>query len=241
MLKQPRTAARRRQDIPADILHALNHGTLATANLVEALAIDMQGLLHTVCPAASIPTPADNGITKRMQLGGEALLTGNADLSALSLHASDTVRGWVAYALSIQHASDLQQALAAIKPLADDPHFGVREWAWLAVRPLLLEDMQQAIDLLTPWASDTSPNIRRFASEATRPRGVWCAHSPLLRQNPGIAVPLLTPLLRDDVRYVQDSIANWLNDAGKDNPGWVHVMLDQPVHPYIKRRALRNL
>jgi len=86
----------------------------------------------------------------------------------------------------------LAERLAAIRPLADDSHFGVREWAWIAVRPHLAADLDQAIALLAAeWTSDRSERIRRFASESIRPRGVWCAHLSVLKKEPERALPVL--------------------------------------------------
>ncbi|MBX9633388.1 MAG: DNA alkylation repair protein, partial [Magnetospirillum sp.] len=134
--------------------------------------------------------------------------------------------------------------LTLIRPLADDRHFGVREWAWLGIRAHVVADPMAALTLLAPWTAEASPYLRRFASEATRPRGVWCSHIGLLRTDPLPGLKVLEPLKADSERYVQDSVANWLNDAGKDHADWVRGLCtgwSGAASPYIIKRALRNL
>mgnify|MGYP000299424427 CR=1 FL=1 len=82
----------------------------------------------------------------------------------------------------------------------------------------------------------------------TRPRGVWCSHITQLRQTPWLALNILTPLNQDKERYVQLSVGNWLNDAGKDHPLWVKNLCEEwqnitptPETLKICKRALRNL
>jgi hypothetical protein len=105
-------------------------------------------------------------------------------VEALSRHRSDTVRGWCAYALAGERGLALDESLSRMRVFAADAHFGVREFAWLAVRPALAAEIERGIALLTPWTREHDANLRRFASEATRPRGVWCAHIALLRREP---------------------------------------------------------
>lgn len=238
-------------DVPPERLAELNAGRVAIATLTEGLAMDFAVLLAAVVPqadATAMQAAAGEGVTRRMALGGTLLRQAGADLAALAGHPSDTVRGWVCYALAQQHGTDLPALLTALRPLADDPHFGVREWVWLAARPALLTDVPQAIALLTPWTADPSEWLRRFASEALRPRGVWCAHAAVLRADPAPGLPLLEPLRADPARYVQDSVANWLNDAAKDHPDWVRALCarwlaESPVAAtgYICKRAQRSL
>jgi 3-methyladenine DNA glycosylase AlkC len=220
-------------DIAPARLALLNGGSVASATLTEGLAIDFAQLLAAAVPdlgAARLErmrAQAAAGITRRMVLAAQLLLEANVDLAVLQAHPADTVRGWVCFAIAAQADSTLPQQLVAIRPLADDGHFGVREWAWLALRPRLAEHLSDAIALLAPWTADPSERVRRFASEALRPRGVWCAHIARLKEQPQLALPLLQPLRADPAVYVQDSVANWLNDAAKSQPDWVRSLCAQ--------------
>jgi 3-methyladenine DNA glycosylase AlkC len=217
-------------DVPIHVLDRLNSGAIETVNLVECLAVDFATLMAQVVPelatvAKSRIQPAD-GITKRMAAAGKLLLEhlGAEGVRDLAAHPSDTVRGWAAYLLAAIPDRSLEQRLNSIRSLADDNHFGVREWSWLAVRPYIAAQIDEAIPLLMPWVSDNSPNIRRFAIEVTRPRGVWCAHIPKLKQHPELGLSLLEPVRADVSRYVRDSASNWLNDAAKSQPEWVKMV-----------------
>jgi hypothetical protein len=57
-------------------------------------------------------------------------------------------------------SSSLESQLDRMRSFADDTHFGVREWAWLAVRPAIARDIKHSIDLLIPWTADSSANVR---------------------------------------------------------------------------------
>jgi 3-methyladenine DNA glycosylase AlkC len=234
----------------------LNSGREPCATLTECLAVDFGVLARSCLPEAKPKTLAaladaqPLGIVRRMDLAGLTLLDdlGVSAISRLAGHRSDTVRGWACFMIGAAVDLDLADRLDRIRPLADDSHFGVREWAWVAVRPHLTRELALAIRLLTPWTADASANVRRFASEATRPRGVWCPHIVELKANPAVALPILRPLRADPERYVQDSVANWLNDASKDQPEWVCGLCeewlresDSPHTARICQRAVRTL
>lgn len=247
-----RKGARSRDDLDPAVLAELNAGTAETLTLPEGLAMDFAALMSAVRPGldvAPLRTAAGEGITRRMALAANFLLEaeGGAVVVELAEHRSDTVRGWAAYAVGLLPHLTLEERLVMIRPLADDPHFGVREWAWLGIRAAIVAEPLPALELLAPWTAEDSPRIRRFASEATRPRGVWCAHVGALRADPRPGLKVLRPLCADPDRYVQDSVANWLNDAGKDHPEWVRGLCAEwsqgagKATAYIVKRASRNL
>jgi 3-methyladenine DNA glycosylase AlkC len=255
-LASPRKDATRATDIPADVLQAMSRGQMQTATLAECLALDQAHLARAVFPGLSpaalkgVDAACQFGILKRMACIGAVLLDelGIAGIAQCSAHGADTVRGWACFMIGAQPELNLSQRLKAIRPLADDKHFGVREWAWLAVRPHLARELDAAIKQLSGWTTAPSERLRRFASEALRPRGVWCAHIAALKQAPERALPILSPLRADPSVYVQDSVANWLNDAGKDQPDWVRRLCAQWLQGSaadatrrICQRALRNL
>lgn len=234
---------------------AIDAGLIETRNLAEVLAVDFVTLLRHTVPADAGPSDGEVqrfsalGISARMAAAGRHLLDrlGPQAIGSLSRHRSDTVRGWACFMVGSQDLP-LSVRLAAIRPLADDPHFGVREWAWLAVRSAIASRLEEAIALLDNWTADPSDRVRRFASEATRPRGVWCSHIADLKSDPAPGRRLLEPLRADPSVYVQDSVGNWLNDAAKSRPAWVRGLVaewsDGPTSPAtqrIIRRALRSI
>ncbi|RQS75679.1 DNA alkylation repair protein [Burkholderia sp. Bp8963] len=247
---------------------ALDSGIEATKNLAECLAVDQAVLVATVLPRIGLDHALDfvlaaqgkvseKGISHQIAgIGlaiGETLLAMRKRQAAIVLdrlchHASDTVRSWAAFAVTRADSSlTLGDRLDAIFPFAADVHFGVREWAWMAVRPYIAAEIDRAVLLLLDWTGASDANIRRFAVESIRPRGVWSEHIARLKTSPEIAEPLLEALKADEARYVQDSVANWLNDASKTSPEWVLELCEQwrresnPATDRIVDRALRTL
>lgn len=260
-----RKGAARIAQIPAEVLQALNAGAIPSVNLNEFLAIDLRQLAPAVARHIGLD-PRHERLQdalamldsfkpmKRHGLIAHALYDmaahsadPDAVAQALVTHPSDVARCW---------ASDwvrwsgwtLARQLQAQARLAADPHFGVREMAWAAVRDQVMGDLDTALILLGPWVTDTQQNIRRFACELTRPKGVWCAPIKALQTEPWRALHLLEPLRADPSRYVQDSVANWLNDASKTQGPWVESvcqrwMRESPCEAtrYIVRRARRTM
>jgi 3-methyladenine DNA glycosylase AlkC len=249
----PRKGARTRADVPDSIRKQLNAGTLEVVTLVELLVVDFAKLMRAVVP--DLPAKQlkrldpELGVTQRMATAGELLLEHARETAfdTFRKHRSDTVRGWTAYTLGRTPGLPLEERLQRIRPLADDPNSGVREWAWIAIRPHIAAEIERAIPLLRPWIAERT-NIRRYAVEITRPRGVWCEHIPRLKETPELGLPLLNPLLEETEKYVQDSVANWLNDAAKTRAEWVREVCaewssrsETKATERIVKRALRSL
>ena len=251
--------------IPPEVLEALNDGLVATVNLNEFLALDLPRLTRSVARHIGLAPDAER-ITdtlamlavfrpvKRHEHVARALFDlteprpdRDAVAHALATHPSDVARSWATQWIMFSRMA-LADKLNAARRFAADPHFGVREMAWMAVRDEVAGSIDEAIVLLQPWVCDADPNIRRFASELTRPRGVWCAQIEALKAQPWRALALLEPLKADPSRYVQNSVANWLNDASKTQPEWVHEVCERwgvesraAETAYIVRRATRSL
>jgi 3-methyladenine DNA glycosylase AlkC len=218
---------------------------------MEQIALDMGRLLAWQFPA--LQHRADEvrnaGLVARMRAGGRILFeeVGLGAVTAVGSWQSDTLRGWAAMAVGYAPALTFDERLERLLPFADDHHFAVREWAWLSLRPHVAADVRDAIARLEPLSSHSSSRVRRFITEATRPRGVWSTHLPELKIHPALGLPLLEPLRGDESRYVQDSVANWLNDAAKTRGDWVRSLCaawqadDSGATARICRRALRSL
>jgi 3-methyladenine DNA glycosylase AlkC len=251
--------------IPPEVLAALNAGAIPTVNLNEFLALDLPQLARQVAGAIGLDTQSERLADTFAMLPSFPPVKRHGHIAralydlteprpdrdrvahALATHPSDVARSWATQWIAFA-ALPLADRLAAVRRFAADPHFGVREMAWMAVRDAIALDVDRAVRLLAPWARDADANIRRFASEATRPRGVWCAQLEALKSEPWRGLPLLEPLRADASRYVQNSVGNWLNDAAKTQPEWVREQCERwargPANPhtqYILRRAQRSL
>jgi 3-methyladenine DNA glycosylase AlkC len=224
-----RRGARTPDLVPAEVRSMLERGG-ESANHMEQIAMDMAALFAYEFPELSGRASGlkAGGLVHKMRLGGAILWKelGESGWEVAATSASDSVRGWGAMAVGACPDLTLHERFASIRPFAADPHFAVREWAWLAVRPQVCADPRGSLSLLEPWTHLGDPNLRRFASEVTRPRGVWSSHIPLLKAEPWLAAELLGELRADSSRYVQNSVGNWLNDASKTRADWVAAICD---------------
>lgn len=90
--------------------------------------------------------------------------------------------------------------------------------AEFAIRPFLKRYPEITLRYMTRWTSDKSEHVRRLASEGCRSRLPWGAGVPLMKEKPKLVLPILEALKDDESLYVRKSVANNLNDIGKDHP-----------------------
>ena len=118
------------------------------------------------------------------------------------------------------------------------------EWS---IRGFLERHPQATYERLLSWASDSNVHVRRLVSEGTRPRLPWAPRLRGFQEDPTPVLRLLELLKDDPERYVQRSVANNLNDIGKDHPALVVEVCGRwladapPGRRWIVSHALRSL
>jgi len=90
--------------------------------------------------------------------------------------------------------------------------------AEFSIRPFLEHHQDATLRQLKAWATDPSVHVRRLVSEGTRPRLPWAPRLRQFQTNPTPVLALLELLKDDPELYVRRSVANNLNDIGKDHP-----------------------
>ncbi len=90
--------------------------------------------------------------------------------------------------------------------------------AEFSIRPFLERYPEATLAQLRKWTDDESPHVRRLVSEGTRPRLPWAPRLRDFQRDPTPVLKLLEVLKDDESLYVRRSVANNLNDIGKDHP-----------------------
>lgn len=116
-----------------------------------------------------------------------------------------------------------------------------------SIRAFLVRYPRQTYSRLQEWARDKNVHVRRLVSEGTRPRLPWAPRLSAFQADPTPVIALLEHLKDDHERYVQRSVANNLNDIGKDHPDltvevcrrWAKAAT--PGRDWIVKHALRSL
>lgn len=118
--------------------------------------------------------------------------------------------------------------------------------AEFSIRPFLMQHTEATLARLREWAKDPSPHVRRLVSEGTRPRLPWAPRLREFQKDPRPVLALLELLKDDPSLYVRRSVANNLNDIGKDHPAllvetarrWMNDATDE--RRWLVRHALRS-
>lgn len=90
--------------------------------------------------------------------------------------------------------------------------------AEFSIRAFLEREPERTLARLREWAADPSEDVRRLVSEGTRPRLPWAPRLRTFQRDPAPVIELLELLKDDPSAYVRRSVANNLNDIGKDHP-----------------------
>ncbi|MBI4783753.1 MAG: DNA alkylation repair protein [Oscillatoriophycideae cyanobacterium NC_groundwater_1537_Pr4_S-0.65um_50_18] len=118
--------------------------------------------------------------------------------------------------------------------------------AEFSIRPFLERYPEATLAQLKTWTQDPSTHVRRLVSEGTRPRLPWAPRLREFQKNPYPVLELLDLLKDDSELYVRRSVANNLNDIGKDHPSllveiahrWLVNATDE--RRWLIRHALRS-
>jgi 3-methyladenine DNA glycosylase AlkC len=118
--------------------------------------------------------------------------------------------------------------------------------AEFSIRPFLEKYPAESLARLRKWAVDEDHHVRRLVSEGTRTRLPWAGRLRDFQRDPSPIVALLELLKDDESLYVRRSVANNLNDIGKDHPKLLtdiaaRWMKDAPPErEWVVRHALRS-
>ena len=101
------------------------------------------------------------------------------------------------------------------------------EWS---IRAFIEKHPEKTLVRLREWTADPSHHVRRLVSEGTRPRLPWAPRLRAFQKDPRPVIELLELLKDDPELYVRRSVANNLNDIGKDHP----VLLAQVAKRWLR-------
>jgi 3-methyladenine DNA glycosylase AlkC len=118
--------------------------------------------------------------------------------------------------------------------------------AEFSIRRFIEAHPRETLARLREWAKDPNVHVRRLVSEGTRPRLPWASRLRDFQRDPAPVIALLELLKDDPDLYVRRSVANNLNDIGKDHPDvlrdvarrWLKDATDE--RRWVVRHALRS-
>ncbi len=153
----------------------------------------------------------------------EVLLAAGRD--SIAEGTGSTLRGFAAWPLIDYIGERGQQhpelALEALRELT-----GLFS-AEFAIRPFVQADPKACLRRITSWTQHADADVRRLCSEGIRPRLPWGLRLQEFVHDPEPVIRILQRLKDDPSEYVRRSVANNLNDIGKDHPERVVELCEQ--------------
>lgn len=189
------------------------------------------------------------GIMQRMRLAAEAFDATLPDdygraLAILAELAPNIRHGFASITLcefvALRGAAEFDRSMEALRLFT---RYGTAEFA---IRPFIRREPERVLAVMRRWAEDENEHVRRLASEGARPRLPWSFQLRAVVADPALTWPILDRLRADPSLYVRKSMANHLNDIGKDHPDWLVERLagwprEDAGTAWIVRHALRTL
>jgi 3-methyladenine DNA glycosylase AlkD len=121
-------------------------------------------------------------------------------------------------------ASKSEEALAFLKKIvSEDKSWQVQEILAKAFDKYCSDiGYEKALLVIKEWLVDDHPNVRRAVTEGLR---IW-TNREYFRENPRIAVKLLSQLKDDESQYVRKSVGNALRDISKRHKDLIESELE---------------
>ncbi|MGD9571003.1 MAG: DNA alkylation repair protein [Thermoleophilia bacterium] len=191
------------------------------------------------------------GAALRAHLPGDdptAIRTLTASLGPARTDDGDSGGEGMAAFLHLPHSFVIaEHGLGCVDVSIDAMHALTRRFtAEFCIRPFIAQDQEGMLARLLAWTDDPSAHVRRLVSEGTRPRLPWAGRLRGLQRDPAPVLPLLERLRDDPSEYVRRSVANHLNDIGKDHPALLTATAREwaveagPDRMRLLRHALRS-
>ncbi len=196
--------------------------------------------------AAALPLPYPEAVAALLEaVGPPGAPSGKEDVWGPDAPSNTGLSGFTVWPLTrfvaLYGAAHFDASMTALQELT-------RRWtAEFALRSFLETEPARTLGVLEEWTRSPDQHLRRAASESTRPRLPWGMRLQGFVADPAPVLALIEPLRADPEEYVRRSVANNLNDIGKDHPDVLVEVAERwwaEGHPSTRklvRHALRSL
>jgi len=140
------------------------------------------------------------------------------------------------YILGQLSTSNIQALKTLETKVAEDDNWRVQEMLAKAFDHYCAEvGYEKSLPTLKKWLSDKNPNIKRAVIEGLR---VWTSR-PYFKENPKVAIELISEHRANENKYLRKSIGNSLRDIRKKHKGLVDKeisnWINEPKFEYVKK------